>query len=58
MVLVLDNSYRNYRTDQRERSSDFYGWKIADKFGRPMGTFGEYIAKQNPKGKSKQKLEF
>ena len=50
MVLVLDNSYRNYRTDQRERANDFFGWKVADKFGRPMGTLGEYIAKQNPKG--------
>jgi len=49
MVLVLDNSYRNYRTDQRERANDFFGWKVADKFGRPMGTLGEYIAKQNPK---------
>ena len=50
MVLVLDNSYRNYRTDQRERANDFFGWKVADKVGRPMGTLGEYIAKQNTKG--------
>lgn len=32
--------------DQRDRPNDFKGWKVHDKFGRPMGTLGEYLEKQ------------
>ena len=46
MVRVFDNSYRNYRADQRERSNEFAGWNIHDKFGRSMGSLGNYLANQ------------
>merc|ERR1712233_13031 len=48
MVRFFDDSYRNYRADQRERPNAFYGWKVHDKFNRPMGTLGEYLDKQEP----------
>ena len=44
MVRVFDNSYRNYRADQRERANEFGGWNIHDKFKRPMGSLGAYLA--------------
>ena len=48
MVRVFDNSYRNYRADQRERANEFGGWNIHDKFKRPMGSLGAYLANQEP----------
>jgi len=37
-----------FSLDQRERKNGFYGWRVHDKFNRPMGTLGEYIDNQEP----------